>query len=294
MTREDYPDDVLVSADWVTERLDAFRADDPAYRLVEVDVNPAFYETAHVPGAVGFDWQTQLRADDRCDLVGSAAFGDLLGAHGVTEDTTLVLYGDNANWFATYCYWLCRYYGHEDVRILDGGRRYWLEEGFPTTDAVPDYPAVAYDPSGPFQHLRAYREDVLRALDTGTTLLDVRTEEEYRGEVIAPPGMTETARRAGHIPGATHVLWAENVRADGTFRPPEKLRDRYAAAGVTDDRETIVYCRIGERSSITWFALTELLGYDHVRNYDGSWTEWGNLVGAPIEVETDDPKRPSV
>jgi thiosulfate/3-mercaptopyruvate sulfurtransferase len=268
----------------VEERLDQFRADDPALRLVEVDVNPAFYEQAHVPGAVGFDWREDLQAETIRDLPSPAAFASLLGDHGITPETTVVVYGDNANWFAAHLYWQFTYYGHDDVRIVDGGREFWLEHDMPTTTTVPEFSAVDYPEPTPTESLRAYRTDVAAALDTDTTLVDVRMPEEFRGELIAPPGMDETARRGGHIPGAINVPWADNVGPNRRFRPPDELADLYESHGVTPDEPVITYCRIGERSSITWFVLHELLGYKTVRNYDGSWTEWGNLVGAPIAV----------
>jgi thiosulfate/3-mercaptopyruvate sulfurtransferase len=279
-----HPADVLVSPAWVADRLDRFRDSAPDYRLVEVDVNTDFYRERHAPGAVGFDWQADLQSDTWRDIPTPAEFERLMGDNGIANDTTVVVYGDNANWFATHLYWQFSIYGHDDVRVMDGGREYWLEHGFPTTDEVPTFPATEYHVETTDESIRAFRRDVHEALDAETTLIDVRMPEEYRGELIAPPGMDETAQRAGHIPGAINVLWADNVGSDGRFKPPAALADLYESHGVAPDDAVITYCRIGERSSITWFVLHELLGYDRVQNYDGSWTEWGNLVRAPVAV----------
>ncbi len=284
MSDSDYAKDVLVTADWVEDNLDKFESDDPDYRLVEVDVDTEAYDDAHAPGAIGFNWETQLQDQTQRDILEKDDFADLLGGHGITEDSTVVLYGDNSNWFAAYTYWQFKYYGHRDVRLLDGGRDYWLDNDYPTTDEVPNYSEVDYDARGPFEGIRAYRDDVQKAIDRGVPLVDVRSPEEFSGEVLAPPGLQETAQRGGHIPGASNVSWAATVNPDGTFKSAEELRDLYESEGVTNDQEVVAYCRIGERSSIAWFALSELLGYDNVVNYDGSWTEWGNLVDAPIET----------
>ncbi|QDX40172.1 sulfurtransferase [Salarchaeum sp. JOR-1] len=283
MADDDYANDVLVSADWVEDHLDEFESDDPDYRLVEVDVDTESYDDSHAPGAVGFNWETQLQDQVQRDILEKDDFADLLGSHGITEDSTVVLYGDNSNWFAAYAYWQFKYYGHEDVKLLDGGRDYWIENDYPTTDDVPDFPEQEYNARGPFDGIRAYRDDVETAIDRGIPLVDVRSPEEYRGDILAPPGLQETAQRGGHIPGAQNVSWAATVNEDGTFKTKDELADLYEDAGVTNDQEVVAYCRIGERSSIAWFALSELLGYDDVTNYDGSWTEWGNLVDAPIE-----------
>jgi len=284
MADSDYAKDVLVSADWVEDRLDEFGSDDPGHRLIEVSVDTEAYDEAHAPGAIGFSWETQLQDQTRRDILGREAFEALLGDHGVSEESTVVLYGDNSNWFAAYAYWQFKYYGHEDVRLLDGGRDYWLENDYPTTDEVPEYPSVEYDARGPFESIRAYRDDVEHAVDEGLPLVDVRSPEEFRGEILAPPGLQETAQRGGHIPGAQNISWAATVDDDGTFKSAEELTELYGAEGIDGDETTVAYCRIGERSSIAWFALHELLGYDEVVNYDGSWTEWGNLVGAPVET----------
>jgi thiosulfate/3-mercaptopyruvate sulfurtransferase len=195
-----------------------------------------------------------------------------------------VLYGDNANWFAAYTYWQFKYYGHENVKLLDGGREYWLEHDYPTTDEEPDFSAVEYNASGPRESIRAYRDDVENAIDRGLPLVDVRSPEEFSGKVLAPPGLNETAQRGGHIPGAKNISWAAVTNDDGTFKSAKEIKKLYAAEGIDGDSTTVAYCRIGERSSVAWFALHELLGYEDTINYDGSWTEWGNLVGAPIET----------
>jgi thiosulfate/3-mercaptopyruvate sulfurtransferase len=278
-----YPDDVLVSPDWVAERLDRFEAPDSDYRLLEVDLNTDFYERGHAPGAVEIDWTADLQAEDTRDVIGPDAFARLLARTGITEDTIVVVYGDNWNWFATHCYWVCTYYQHADVRVMDGGREYWVEEGYPTTTTVPTTPTVEYTVDGRDESVRAYRDDVLAALDTDTVFVDVRMPEEFRGDLTAPPGYNEAALRGGHIPGAKNILWADNMGPDRRFKSPDDLRALYASYGVESDDDVIAYCRIGERSSITWFALTQLLDYESVRNYDGSWVEWGNMVGVPIE-----------
>jgi len=279
----DYAKDVLVSADWVEARLDEFQSDDPDLRLVEVDVDTELYdEEGHAPGAIGFNWETQLRDQTQRDIVKKDDFEELLGSHGISNDSTVVLYGDNSNWFAAYTYWEFKYYGHDDVRLLDGGRDYWVENDYPLTDEVPDFSPVEYDAKGPFETIRAYKSDVDNAIDRGLPLVDVRSPEEFRGEILAPPGLQETAQVGGHIPGAKNISWAATVRDDGTFKSRAELEDLYTTEGIDGDESTIAYCRIGERSSIAWFALHELLGYENTTNYDGSWTEWGNLVGAPV------------
>ncbi|RQG92911.1 sulfurtransferase [Natrarchaeobius halalkaliphilus] len=279
----DYANDVLVTADWVEDRLEDFRDDDSDLRLVEVDVDTEAYEEAHAPGAIGFNWETQLQDQTRRDVLEKADFEELLGSHGISEDSTIVLYGDNSNWFAAYTYWQLKYYGHEDVYLLDGGREYWLENDYPTTDDDPDFPAVEYDAAGPRENIRAYREDVENAIDRGVPLVDVRSPEEFSGEILAPPGLQETAQRGGHIPGAKNISWAAVTNDDGTFKDRDELEELYADEEITGDETTVAYCRIGERSSVAWFALHELLGYEDTVNYDGSWTEWGNLVNAPVE-----------
>ena len=280
----DYANDVLVSADWVEEHVEEFQDDDPAYRLIEVDVDTEAYEEAHAPGAIGLNWETQLQDQTRRDILSKEDFAEVMGEHGLTENSTVVLYGDNSNWFAAYTYWQFNYYGHEDVKLMNGGRDYWLANDYPTTTDVPEFSSQAYTASGPYEGIRAYRADVENAMERGVPLVDVRSPEEFKGEILAPPGLQETAQRGGHIPGASNISWAATVNDDGTFKTADELRELYEADGVTDDQEVVAYCRIGERSSIAWFALHELLGYENVVNYDGSWTEWGNLVNAPIET----------
>jgi thiosulfate/3-mercaptopyruvate sulfurtransferase len=271
--------DVLVSVDWAREHLD-----DPNVRFVEVDVDTTAYQQSHLPGAVGWDWTSQLSDGIRRDLVSRAEFSQLLSRSGIGPETTIVLYGDNNNWFAAWAYWQLKLFGHRDVRIIDGGRRLWLDQGLPLTTELPSFEPTGYQLPEPDFALRAFRDDVLPRLgDASFALVDVRSPAEYNGEVIAPPGMTETAQRGGHIPGAASIPWAQAVREDGTFKSPEELRALYGSKGVTADRDVVTYCRIGERSSHTWFVLHELLGYPSVRNYDGSWTEWGSMVGMPIE-----------
>ena len=285
----DYAKDVLVSADWVEDHSEEFQSDDPDYRLAEVDVDTELYEEdGHAPGAIGFNWETDLQDQTTRDILSKEDFEDLLGSHGITEDSTVVLYGDNSNWFAAYTYWQFKYYGHDDVRLMDGGRDYWVENDYPLTDEEPDFSAQEYDASGPRESIRAYREDVDNAIDRGVPLVDVRSPEEFSGEILAPPGLQETAQRGGHIPGAKNISWAATVNDDGTFKSQEELEELYGSQGIDDSQSVVAYCRIGERSSIAWFALHELLGYENTTNYDGSWTEWGNLVGAPVETGSGD------
>jgi thiosulfate/3-mercaptopyruvate sulfurtransferase len=276
-----FPSSVLVDAEWAKAHLL-----DKSVRFVEVDVDTTAYEQSHIPGAVGWNWTSQLSDGIRRDIASRDDFSALVSASGIAPDTTVVLYGDNNNWFAAWAYWQLKLYGHRDVRILDGGRKYWLDKGLPLTTSEPEIETTEYRlPEADFA-LRAFRDDILPRLgDAGLTLVDVRSPAEYNGEIIAPPGMSETAQRAGHIPGAASVPWAQTVREDGTFKSEDELRALYEAKGVTPDKDVIAYCRIGERSSHTWFVLHELLGYRRVRNYDGSWTEWGSLIGVPIEKQ---------
>jgi len=274
--------EVLVSTQWVAEH-----ANDPKVRLVEVDVDTTAYDQGHIAGAVGWNWQTQLQDNIRRDLIEKPALEQLLGHSGISNDTTIILYGDNNNWFAAYALWQLKYYGHTDVRLMNGGRKKWLEEKRPlTTDATKVAPAT-YRATGPDESLRARKEHVFAIVDKKGkgSLVDVRSVDEFTGKIIAPPGMSETAQRAGHIPGAANVPWAQAANEDGTFKSADALKQLYQGKGVSGADEVIAYCRIGERSSHTWFVLKYLLGYDNVKNYDGSWTEWGNLVGAPIEKE---------
>lgn len=277
------PSSVLVSTQWVQEHLN-----DPSVRIVEIDVDTRAYEAGHIRGAVGWNWQTQLQDRVRRDIVSKSAFEALMGASGITPQHTVILYGDNNNWFAAYGFWLLKLYGHDDVRLMDGGRVKWLnEEDKELTVDLPAVQPTTYAVTAERRELRAHLTDVLEIARTRSrNLVDVRSPAEFTGEVIAPPGMSETAQRGGHIPGARSVPWSTAVAADGTFKPVADLRRIYIEEkGVDPDRPTVAYCRIGERSSHTWFVLTYLLGLKNVTNYDGSWTEYGNVVGAPIELE---------
>ncbi|HEY7736290.1 MAG TPA: sulfurtransferase [Candidatus Limnocylindrales bacterium] len=279
MTVPGYATDTLVDAEWARAHLD-----DPSVRFVEVDVDTTSYDQSHLPGAVGWNWTSQLADGIRRDIASREEFSELLSQSGIGPDTTIVLYGDNNNWFAAWAYWQLKLYGHGEIRILNGGRKYWLDNGLPLTTDVPSYAATGYQLPEVDNAHRAFRDDILPRLgDTELALVDVRSPAEFNGEVIAPPGMSETAQRAGHIPGASSIPWAQTVREDGTFKSADELRALYEGKGITGDKDIIAYCRIGERSSHSWYVLHELLGYQRVRNYDGSWTEWGSLVGVPIE-----------
>ncbi len=275
--------EVLVSTESAAQNLNA-----PNTRLVEVDVDTTAYDQGHIPGAVGWNWQTQLQDNVRRDLIDKAALEKLLGESGISNDTTILLYGDNNNWFAAYAFWQLKYYGHQDVKLINGGRKKWLEEKRPLTKDTTKVAPATYRVSGINESLRAFRDDVLSVVQGKKRgqLVDVRSVDEFTGKIIAPPGMTETAQRAGHIPGAANIPWVQAANEDGTFKSADALATLYQGKGITGSDEVIAYCRIGERSSHTWFALKYLLGYDHVRNYDGSWTEWGNLIGSPIVNET--------
>ncbi len=278
MTAYTHPE-VLVETGWLDENRKSGK-----YKIVEVDVDTKAYEEGHVPGAVAFNWQTQLQDQLRRDIPDKETFERLMGSAGVTEKDAVLLYGDNNNWFAAYAFWLFKLYGHEDVRLVNGGRKKWLAEGREVTKEVPKVTPAKYTAKAPDLALRALRDAVREGLGNARrVLVDVRSPAEFTGEVIAPPGMTETAQRAGHIPGAKNIPWAQAARDDGTFKSADELKALYQGQGVTADKEVIAYCRIGERSSHTWFVLKYLLGYQTVRNYDGSWTEWGSVIGAPIE-----------
>jgi thiosulfate/3-mercaptopyruvate sulfurtransferase len=275
--------EVLVSTEWAAQNLNA-----PNTRFVEVDVDTTAYDQGHIPGAVAWNWQTQLQDGIRRDLIDKAALEKLLGASGVSNDTVVVLYGDNNNWFAAYAFWQLKLYGHKDVRLMNGGRKKWLEEKRSLTKDVPSVSATPYRVSATDASVRAFKEDISAILDGKKSgqLVDVRSVDEFTGKIIAPPGMNETAQRAGHIPKAANIPWVQAAKEDGTFKSFEDLKKLYEAKGIDGKDEVIAYCRIGERSSHTWFVLKYLLGFDKVRNYDGSWTEWGNLVGAPIVNES--------
>jgi thiosulfate/3-mercaptopyruvate sulfurtransferase len=278
--------EVLISTEEVARALDK-----PGVRLIEVDVDTTAYDSGHLPGAVGWNWQSQLNDPVRRDIPDAEAFARLLSSAGVAPRTTVILYGDNNNWFAAFAFWLLKLYGHKSVKIMDGGRAKWVAEGRRLTSERPSMTATEYPvPRRMDSALRARRPDVERALRAGgTVLVDVRSPAEFTGDILAPPGLPETAQRGGHIPGAKNVPWAQAVAPDGTFKPRDELERLYRDAGVINgpERGVIAYCRIGERSSHTWFALKYLLGISKVKNYDGSWTEWGNLVGAPIAKGTE-------
>ncbi len=279
----DYAKDVLVDTDWVARHLD-----DDSIRIVEVDENPALYAEAHIPGAIGFDWKKDLQDQVKRDFLGPEDFGRLFGERGISNDHTIVLYGDRNNWFAAYTYWYLKYYGHDKVLLMNGPREKWISEGKPTTSEVPSHPAATFTAQPGDDAIRAKRDEVLSVVadGDGTKLVDVRSPQEFSGELIAMAGYEqEGAQRAGHIPGAASIPWAQAVREDGTFKSRDELEELYGGKGVLTDDPIIAYCRIGERSSHTWFVLHELLGKDDVKNYDGSWTEWGNLVDVPIEKD---------
>ena len=253
--------------------------------MIEVDVDSSAYDQGHIPGAVGFNWQKELQEQVVRAPLSQQHLEELLGRAGVSNDTTIILYGDNNNWFAAWALWILKYYGHSDVRLLDGGRVKWLADKREITTEVPSYPRATYHAQDPNAQIRALRDQVLRELGSANVaLVDVRSPAEYSGELLAPAHLPqEGAQRGGHIPGAANIPWSQAVREDGTFKSADELRSLYGGKGVTPDKEVIAYCRIGERSSHTWFVLNYLLGYPNVRNYDGSWTEWGSLIGAPIE-----------
>ncbi|MCH7744447.1 MAG: sulfurtransferase [Chloroflexi bacterium] len=277
----DYPDSrSLVSAQWVADH-----SGDANVRLVEVDVDTTAYEQGHIAGAVGWNWQTQLQQTTQRDLISKSELEELLGSSGIDNSTTVIVYGDNNNWFAAWAYWQLTYYGHSDVRLMNGGRAKWVADGRPLTTEAPSPQRKSYTAGSPNEDIRAYRDYVLQAVGSGNVaLVDVRAPDEYSGKLLAPANLPqEGAQRGGHIPGAANIPWGTAVDEDGTFKSVEELKAIYGGKGVDGSKETIAYCRIGERSSHTWFALSELLGYQNVRNYDGSWTEWGSIVKAPIE-----------
>jgi len=272
--------EVLVSTDWVYAH-----KDDPNVVVVEVDVDTTAYEEGHIPGAVGWNWQTQLSDPVQRDIIKKADLETLLSNSGISNDTTIVLYGDNNNWFAAWAFWQLKVYGHEDVRMVDGGRKKLLAEGRELNNDMPTPQPTSYRAKEPDAALRILLPQVLQTYSASSTaMVDVRSPDEFSGKLLAPPGLPETCQRGGHIPGAKNIGWGMACNEDGTFKSYDELKALYEGRGVTADKDVISYCRIGERSSHSWFVLKYLLGYPNVKNYDGSWTEWGNLVGAPIEL----------
>jgi len=270
---------VLASTDWVAQHLN-----DPGLRLVEVDVDTKAYGEGHVPNAVGWAWDTQLCDTVRRDIIPQATFEELMARSGISNTTTVILYGDNNNWFAAWALWQLKVYGHKDVRLMDGGRKKWIAEGRELSTDAPKVSPATYKAQEPDTSIRAFLAEVMKASSSRTAqLVDVRSPQEFTGEILAPPGLPETCQRGGHIPGAKNIPWGRACNEDGTFKNAEELRTLYGTAGIRGDLPVIAYCRIGERSSHTWFVLKHLLGYPNVKNYDGSWTEWGNLVAAPVE-----------
>jgi thiosulfate/3-mercaptopyruvate sulfurtransferase len=280
MAENGYAKPVLVTTEWLAEHLN-----DDEVVVAEVDEDPDLYEEGHITGAVKLHWRDDLQDPVERDLVDKPTFERLMSERGISNDTTLVLYGDKNNWFAAYAYWYAKIYGHGDLRILDGGRQKWADEGREFTTDVSEPKQAEYQAAERDESIRIYRDSVKEGIGEQTkALVDVRSPQEYAGDLIAPPGYEqEGAQRGGHIPTAKSIPWAQAVREDGTFKSPDELRELYEAKGVTPEKEVTAYCRIGERSAHTWFVLRELLGYETVKNYDGSWTEWGNLVDVPIE-----------
>ena len=286
-------DTVLVGADWIESHLGKFQDPDSSYRLLEVN-NPTVtasseytpYDEGHIPGATFFDWDGDLSDPVARDILDRESFEQLNASAGIDDDTTVVLYGGGRvpNWFALFAYWEYKYYGHEDLRVLDGGKPYWVANEYPLTDTVQEFPEREYTAGGPYERIRAYRDDVEQAIESDVPLVDVRSPQEFTGEVIAPEGLQETAQRGGHIPGAKNVPTTSVLDTDGTFKDLEELAQLYTDVDITSDQSVITYCRVGERSSIEWFVLHELLDYEDVQNYDGSWTEWGNTIRAPIQT----------
>jgi len=273
--------EVLVSTDWVEQHLF-----DSHVVVVEVDVDTQAYNEGHIPGALAWNWQQQLCDTLRRDVITKAELEKLLGETGISNDTTIVLYGDNNNWFAAWALWQLKMYGHRDVRIMNGGRKKWLAEGRTITKDIRKPQTVTYKANERDESLRSYLNQVQQAMNAPNfALVDVRSADEYTGKILSPPGLPETCQRGGHIPGAVNIPWAQACNEDGTFKSKDELEKLYSGKGILPEKNVIAYCRIGERSSHTWFVLKYLLGYPVVTNYDGSWTEWGNLVGAPVEKE---------
>ena len=271
--------ETLATTQWVYDH-----RDDPNVRIAEVDVDTSAYQEGHVPNAIGWNWSSQLCDTVRREILSQPQFEALMSSAGITPQTTVVLYGDNNNWFAAWAFWQMKIYGHKDVRIMDGGRKKWLAEERELTTSVPAFAQTAYKALPADFSLRAYLRSVQSAVDQrNVAMVDVRSPQEFTGEILAPPGLPETCQRGGHLPGARSIPWGMACNEDGTFKPFEDLRRLYVSQGVDGSKPVIAYCRIGERSSHTWFVLKYLLGLDNITNYDGSWTEWGNLVGVPIE-----------
>jgi thiosulfate/3-mercaptopyruvate sulfurtransferase len=271
--------EMLVSTDWVAQHLN-----DPKVRVVEVDVDAKAYDEGHIPGAIGWNWQAELCDTVRRDIIPQDKFEQLMSKSGIGNNTTVVIYGDNNNWFAAWALWQMKIYRHADVRLMNGGRKKWLSEGRELSTEKAEPRPVEYRAAAPDFSLRAFLPDVQAASQRkSAALIDVRSPAEFSGEILAPPGLPETCQRGGHIPGARSIPWGMACNDDGTFKSTEELQRIYASEGADGSKPAIAYCRIGERSSHTWFVLKYLLGFDNVRNYDGSWTEWGNLVGAPVE-----------
>lgn len=271
--------EMLVETAWVAEH-----GRDAGVRLVEVDVDTAAYDQDHIPGAIAWNWTTQLCDTVERDIIPKRAFERLMADSGVSNDTTVILYGDNNNWFAAWALWQMKIYGHRDVRLMNGGRKKWILEGRALAPEIPTVAKATYRAAEPDLSIRAFLPEVQRVFESDShRLVDVRSPEEYAGTILSPPGLPETCQRGGHIPGAANIPWGKACNDDGSFKPADELTALYWSRGITSDKPTIAYCRIGERSSHTWFVLKYLLGYRDVKNYDGSWTEWGNLVGAPVE-----------
>src|SRR5712692_7223407 len=271
--------ETLVSTDWVAQH-----ASDPNVRIAEVDVDTKAYDEGHVPGAIAWAWNSQLCDTVRRDILSQSQFEELMSKSGISPDTTVVIYGDNNNWFAAWALWQMKIYGHKDVRLMNGGRKKWLSEGRELSSESAKVSRTNYKATGPDNSLRAFLPQVQAALAAhNSALVDVRSPQEFTGEILAPPGLPETCQRGGHIPGARSIPWGKACNDDGTFKSIEDLRSLYGGEGIDGSKPVIAYCRIGERSSHTWFVLKYLLGFDKVTNYDGSWTEWSNLVGAPVE-----------
>jgi thiosulfate/3-mercaptopyruvate sulfurtransferase len=271
--------EVLVDTAWVAQH-----AKDPNVRVVEVDVDTAAYDQGHVPGAIAWNWTSQLCDTVQRDIIPQGEFEELMRQSGIKPDTTVILYGDNNNWFAAWALWQMKIYGHKDVRLMNGGRKKWLVEGRELTRDAATPAAAAYKAQSPDNSIRALLPEVLEAQKGSKTgMVDVRSPDEFSGKILAPPGLPETCQRGGHIPGAKSIPWGQACNEDGTFKSADELATLYGGKGITKDKPTIAYCRIGERSSHSWFVLKYLLGFPNVKNYDGSWTEWGNLVRAPVE-----------